>query len=359
MGTYTYIRNDWYVAAWAAEISQKPLARTLGNENIVLYRDVHGKAAALQDRCCHRAAPLSLGEVVPQGLQCNYHGLVFDASGKCVHIPGQDRLPGKASVRSYPLVEKDGFLWIWMGEPELADPSTIIDYPYHNDTANWPCKQGVLHIKGHYMLVIDNLMDLTHLGFVHKRTIGSGPANEYVDAIMETTRTERGVRFTRWFLNHEPPATYVKAVGFKGKVDRWQEFEFIAPGSVLQFTGAPNAGTGAYDQGKREGGFALRIYHAITPETDNSCHYFFSTMNGYRQDDPGATDQLFDEIVRTFHEDKAFIEGQQQALEKEAEPLMDVVSDQARIYAQRHVALRMAEQNVRRAAPPVLHETTL
>jgi vanillate O-demethylase monooxygenase subunit len=340
----SFIKNDWYVAAWADEVAEQPLARVIGNEPVVMFRDTSGRAAALQDRCCHRGAPLSMGAVTPKGLQCNYHGLTFDASGKCVHIPGQDHIPAKACVRSYPLVEKDGMLWIWPGDPALADASRIVDYPYHNDPKNWPQKHGMIPIAGHYMLLIDNLMDLTHIGYVHKKTIGSGPAQEYVHAIMNTDRTERGVKFVRWFLEHEPPATYVKAVGFKGKVDRWQEFEFVAPGSVLQFTGAVDAGTGAYDQGKRDGGFALRIFHTITPATDNSCYYFFSTMNGYRQDDPAATEQLYDEIVRTFHEDRIFVEGQQARTEKTPEPQMDIVSDTARVYARRHVNERLAQE---------------
>lgn len=342
----SFIRNDWYVAAWAEEITQKPLARTIGNQPIVLFRDAENRAAALEDRCCHRGVPLSLGEVVQSGLQCGYHGFVFNGAGECVLVPGQERIPSRARVKSFPLEEKDGFLWVWMGDPELVDRSKIVDYPYHNDGEKWPRKQGMIRIEGHYMLVIDNLMDLTHLGYVHKNTIGSGPTRAYVDAIMNTERTSRGVKFTRWFLNHEPPATYVKAVGFKGRVDRWQEFEFVAPGSVLQFTGAIDANTGAYDQNKRDGGFALRIYHAVTPETDGSCFYFFSTMNGYRQDDPSATDQLFDEIVRTFHEDKVFIEAQQARLDKFPLPLLlDAVSDTARIQARRYVDQRMAEES--------------
>ena len=266
----SFIRNDWYVAAWPHEVTDKPLARRLGNQPVVLYREQNGRPVALLDRCPHRGAPLSLGEVTPQGLQCNYHGMVFGGDGKACIIPGQERIPAKACVKSFPLVEKDEFLWIWLGDPAKADTSLIVDYPYHNDPKTWPHKCGMMHIKGHYMLMIDNLMDLTHIGYMHKNTIGSGPANEYVKAIMNPERTPRGAKFTRWLLEHTPPATYVSAGGFKGKVDRWQEFEFAAPGNVLQYTGATDAGTGAYDQNKREGGIHLRIFHALTPNFANS-----------------------------------------------------------------------------------------
>lgn len=348
----TFIRNDWYVAAWPDEVTEKPLARRLGNQPVVLYRERSGRAVALLDRCPHRGAPLSLGEVTEKGLQCNYHGLVFGDDGKCRIVPGQERIPAKNCVKSFPLVEKDGFLWIWLGEPEQADVSKIVDYPYHNDTKTWPRKCGMMHIKGHYMLMVDNLMDLTHIGYMHKQTIGSGPANEYVKAIMTPERTPRGAKFTRWLLEHTPPATYVAAGGFKGQVDRWQEFEFIAPGNVLQYTGATDAGTGAYDQGKREGGIHLRIFHTLTPETDTTCFYFFSTMTGYKQDDPRTSEMYHTEILRTFVEDAAFIEGQQARLSEIPEPQIDTIHDTVRIYGRRHYEARMAEERQARAKSP-------
>ena len=225
-----FIRNDCYIAAWGSELGSEPASKPIGrkvlNEDIVLFRDQDGKVAALENRCAHRGVPLSCREIV--------------------------------AIRSYPLVEKDQFCWIWMGDPALAEESKILDYPYHNDSKNWPHKHDMYPIKCNCLLLIDNLMDLTHLGFVHKKTIG-GNAKVHVDAKMETTR--------------------------KDKVDRWQEFELFVPGAIMQWSGATDAGTGAYE-GRRDGGFSLRLFHGITPETDKSCFYFWSAANGYRQDDP-------------------------------------------------------------------------
>lgn len=340
----TFIRNEWYVAAWPDEVTEKPLARRLGNEPVVLFRDKSGKAIALLDRCPHRGAALSMGEVTELGLQCNYHGITFGQDGVAVKIPGQDKIPAKACVKGFPLVEKDGFLWIWLGEAQKADPSRIIDYPYHADRENWPSKQGHLRIGAHYMHLIDNLMDLTHVGYMHKQTLGSGPADAYAKPIMEVERTATGVKFTRWLLDHVPPATYVKAVGFKGLVDRWQELEFVGPGNVLQFAGALDAGTGAYDQGKREGGMAIRVLHALTPETDKSCHYFFGPMNGFRPADPMATELLFEQIFSTILEDKAFCEAQQERLDEIPEPQVSYKLDNVRILGRRYYEERLAEQ---------------
>jgi phenylpropionate dioxygenase-like ring-hydroxylating dioxygenase large terminal subunit len=342
-----FIRNAWYIAAWAHEVGDKPLGRRICNEPVVLFRDRAGKLGALVDKCCHRGTPLKLGHVVDGGLECTYHGMVFDTAGACVHIPGQDRIPEKARVRSYPIVEKDEFAWIWMGDAAAADPSLIIDYPFHNDYAKWPHKHALYHIAGNHMLMVDNLMDLTHLGYVHRSTIGGNPS-AHVEAKMETTRTEKGLRYVRWLLNSVPPPTYVKAAGFKGRVDRWQEFEFIAPASVIQWTGALDVGKGAYEEGNREGGFSLRLFHGLTPETETSCHYFWSTANGYRQDEPAATEQLYDEIAAAFLEDKAVVEEQQARLTELGEgDIVDIVSDVARIHMRRVVDRMLAAEQTR------------
>src|SRR5262249_31010036 len=138
-----------------------------------------------------------------------------------------------------------------------------------------------------------------------------------------------------WLLNSVPPPTYVEAVGFKGRVDRWMEFEFVAPGVVYQFTGALDAGTGAYDQGKREGGFALRIFHGITPETADSCHYFWSGCHGYRQGEPAVTDSIFAALGSTFAEDAAILEAQHARVSARPGPLFSTSHDRARVIAER------------------------
>jgi vanillate O-demethylase monooxygenase subunit len=339
-----FVRNAWYVAAWAHEVGSAPLARRICDEPIVMFRDREGAIGVLEDRCCHRGTPLRLGEVIDEGLQCGYHGLVFDRDGRCVRVPGQALVPERARVRAYPVVEKDEMIWIWMGEAAKADPALIVDVPWHNDHQAWPHKHEVMHIKANYMLMVDNLMDLTHLGFVHRRTIGGNPM-AHVEAKMKTTRTPRGLHYMRWMLNSVPPPTYVNAVGFKGRVDRWQEFEFIAPGSILQWTGALDVGKGAYEEGNRDGGFSLRIYHGLTPETEGSCFYFWSAANGYRQDEPQATVDLYNEIASTFLEDKEVVEAQQARLEERGETgLVDIDSDGARLHMRRTVERLLAAE---------------
>jgi phenylpropionate dioxygenase-like ring-hydroxylating dioxygenase large terminal subunit len=345
------IKNAWYVAAWADELAGSPVGRRICDEPVVLFRDASGKASALADFCCHRAAPLSVGTLVENGLQCGYHGMVYGGDGVCVHIPGQVHIPPKARVRSYPLVEKDALLWIWMGDTNAADPAQIVDYPFHNDTANWPHKHAMYEIAGSSMLMVDNLMDLTHLAYVHTTTIG-GNAKAHVEAIMDTHPTETGLKFTRWMLETAPPPTYRKGAPQLGdKIDRWQEFEFIAPAAVLQYTGATDANTGAYDRGIRDGGFQLRIFHGLTPATDTTSYYFWSGSNGYRQTEPQATIDLFNELEVAFKEDVRIVGLQQARLTELGEDaLINIVADGARVHMRRVVEKLRAKE----AAVPVL-----
>jgi phenylpropionate dioxygenase-like ring-hydroxylating dioxygenase large terminal subunit len=348
-----FIRNEWYIAAWSDELGgDAPVARRICGDPVVLFRDAAGEAGALYDRCCHRGAPLRFGTVVERGLQCGYHGLIFDRGGRCVRVPGQDLIAERTRVRSYPLVEKDGFLWIWMGDPAAADESRLIDYPYLGDRRRWPSRHTTYHIKANYMLMVDNLMDLTHLGYVHTSTIGGNPTI-HVEAQMKTTRRPRGLRFIRWMRNSVPPPTYIKAVGFTGRIDRWQEFEYVAPGSVMQWSGAVDAGGGdhAYAHGVPTGALEFRLFHGLTPETGTACHYFWSVANGYRQDDPQATDQLFAEIGAAFQEDKRIVEAQQERLAETGElGLVDIATDSARLHMRRVVERLLAEERQQTAA---------
>ncbi|MCY4190467.1 MAG: aromatic ring-hydroxylating dioxygenase subunit alpha [Rhodospirillaceae bacterium] len=342
-------RNAWYLGAWSNEVTEKPLARTILDENVVLYRQPGSKAAALEDRCSHRATPLSLGDVTDRGLQCGYHGLTFNSKGECVFIPGQESIPPQACVRSYPVVERQGFVWIWTGDPEQADANhpTLIDYPWNDDTENWPTHYGYMHIKCNYMLLNDNLMDLTHIPFIHRRTIGGGNQMGQVNAEMKTRKTPTGVHYIRWMDKIQPPPTYVKAAGFAAdaKVDRWQEFEYIAPITVLQWTGALESGRGARENREQDGGFQLRIYHGATPETDSSCHYFFTCNNGCTTQSEADNDRLFREIRDTFLEDLEFLENQQACLEDDpTRALVDIKHDTARIHARRTIDRMLAEE---------------
>ncbi len=339
-----FIRNAWYVGAWGHELTSAPIARRLLNEPVVLFRDAEGRAAVLEDRCCHRGVPLSLGTVTQKGLKCGYHGLIFDANGVCVEVPGQTRIPERAKVKSYRVVERDEFVWVWMGDPAQAREDQIINWPYNNDYKNWPHKHTMMPVSCNYKYLLENLMDLSHIGHVHTKTIGSG-ADENLKVRMKVERTETGVKFSRWMLDIVAAPTFAKAGNFKGNVDRWQEFEFVGPSSILHYSGAIDSGS---DQEKREGGVKNRLFHAITPETDSSCMYFWCVANGQQTDNPAATDFLFEQVRMTFAEDLIFVETQQNRLtDYDKGKLVDIESDSARIQLNRFIDRMEANENLR------------
>ena len=309
--------NAWYVAAWSYELDEGPVARKIMGENMVLFRGGDGRAAALEDRCCHRGVRLSLGTAVERGIQCGYHGMVFDASGACVDNPGE-RLNPSYRVRAFPVIERHKVLWVWTGEPEMADYSRIIKFPYPDMNEDWNFHFGRYDIAANYMFMIDNLMDLTHLGYVHLSTIGGHP-DEQNCAELETVRTECGAKFTRWMMNSTPPPAFTESGEFEGQVDRWGEFEYVAPGTVLQWAGAHDAGTGGREDRNKPGGLVFRLLHQATPADENNYHYFFaSAVRGLATEMP-ANVNFHNANREAFLEDKLFIEAQQEAVSQSPE----------------------------------------
>src|SRR5687768_15237155 len=158
--------NAWYAAAWDVDVQARLQPRTIAGRPVVLCRRRDGGCVALEDACWHRLLPLSKGRLDGDRVVCGYHGLVYEPSGRCVHMPSQDALNPKACVRSYPVVERHRFVWIWTGDPALADPARVPDLHW-NDDPGWASDGRTIHVRCNYKLVVDNLMDLTHETFVH------------------------------------------------------------------------------------------------------------------------------------------------------------------------------------------------
>src|SRR3954465_2142398 len=188
----TLVKNAWYIAAQSSELGGEPIARLMLEEPVVLYRKADGTPVALEDRCCHRRAPLSKGKVEGDSLRCGYHGFLYEPGGKCIWVPGTERLPSKAAVRAYPCVERHGWIWVWTGDLD-ADPSLIPDF-HHNQDPEWAAVRGNLEVKGGYLLLVENLLDLSHLPYIHINPIG---AAEDTNAELVWERTDGLVRGTR------------------------------------------------------------------------------------------------------------------------------------------------------------------
>ena len=299
--------DQWYVAALAWELEDKPLARTLLNRPIVLFRMADGTPAALDDRCCHRALPLSQGTLEARGLRCGYHGLLFDGAGQCLEVPGQAKVPSKARVGAHHVREQDKIIWIWFGSasrpvPDHEPPT----YEFHTNPA-YLFDGDVYHYDAPYQLIHDNLLDLSHLGYVHLRTIG-GNASIHMNAQVRVDSDERSVRVTRHLPDSVPPPTYTAAYPFKGNVDRWQEIEFCVS-HLRIWTGAVDVGTDSLENPSR-GGFHMRGFHGVTPETDTTSHYFWTIATNPQSNHDEVKAKVVDQTKMTFDEDKVVIEAQ-------------------------------------------------
>ena len=195
-----FLRNCWYVAAWDHELEDGFLARTILDEPVVLFRGADGAPRALEDRCCHRSMPLSRGRLLEDSVQCGYHGLEFAFDGRCVKVPGQSTIPPGARVRAWPVVERWRWVWIWMGDPDAADPGLIPDYHW-NDDPEWTSYGDVYHVAGDYRLMNDNLLDLSHIQFLHVNTLGA-PGDQ--EAEIEVRRRPDVVHVSRWTFDTPP-----------------------------------------------------------------------------------------------------------------------------------------------------------
>jgi phenylpropionate dioxygenase-like ring-hydroxylating dioxygenase large terminal subunit len=348
-----FLRNCWYVAAWDYElIDGRLLRRTLLGDHVVLYRGESGRTVALADRCCHRGARLSMGRLEGDCVRCMYHGLKFDPSGKCIQIPGQDLLPPKLRVRSYPVVARDGLVWIWMGDPAVADPAQIVDIPYLRDP-KWNGLPAYLHYDANYLLIVDNLSDFAHLAFVHTRTLGGSEEYAYITKPVAIERLERGFRVERWHMNSDPPPFHRKVIPNKtDKVDRRNIGQMLVPGIFLLESMFAPAGQGA-ENGNLAGARQYRNCQFMTPETERTTHFFWAYLNDFEGDDQNVSRSLLASLTEGFHEDKRIIEAQQETLDYDPSfQLLAISADAALVHFRRTLDKLIAAEQSGAASVP-------
>ena len=309
----TYLRNVWYVAAWDHEVAAgQSLARTLLGEAIVLFRDDQHQPHALLDRCPHRFAPLSMGKVVGGGIQCAYHGLEFGGDGFCSRNPhGNGAIPKNARVRSYPLVERWSVLWIWMGDPERADASLIPDFRSMDPEARWVGKD-YLQAKAEYQLETDNILDLSHIEFLHPGTLGSDAIKQAESDVQQDGDTVYSRRLTR---NEYLMPSLAQRYGLPEDqpVDRWLDTRWNAPAVMELWVGVAPAGA----PDPRAAGKQVPFIHLFTSETTTTAHYWFATSYPKRMGEEGRRRAESDvQYLRGpfEQEDLPMLEAQQRAL---------------------------------------------
>ncbi len=329
-----YPLNQWYCAAFADEVTTKPLARTVCDRQIVLYRDSAGKAVALTNRCPHRKAPLSDGQVIGDNIECPFHGMLFSPAGTCLDIPSHTVIPQGAHIRAYPADERHSHVWVWMGEA-TPDLSLVPDMHWITDP-NLSEVHGVIPLRCHYLAALDNLLDDTHLSFVHRNGIGTP---KMVKAEVEIEGDDDWVGFSRWTYDTPPSAMHAAAGGFTTNVDRWFNVCFTKPSTVLIDVGSAPVGSGA-PQGDRSRGISLFSNGTVTPSTANTCFYFWHTARTFNVGNAEFSKTLRGHMEATFVEDKTILEAVQRSRDCDTEslPQLNLSGDAVTVRARRIIA---------------------
>jgi phenylpropionate dioxygenase-like ring-hydroxylating dioxygenase large terminal subunit len=334
-----YVRNCWYVIAWDHEIPNEGLfTRTVLDEPILVYRTSGGELVALRDRCCHRLAPLSQGRREGDCVRCGYHGLLFDATGRCIEIPGSDSVPDKARVQQYPIALKNKWVFVWMGAPARADPALLPDN-FSCDSPEWDYVPGYLHYNTPQDLVCDNLLDFSHLSYVHEHTLGGSTAIARARPTIEAV--PRGIRVTRHINDVPSPPYYRETRGIDYNLDRWFIYDFVLPGTLLMDSGGRPSGQAV---GDHRGGVRHHSCQSVTPETDRSTHYFFQQARHVSEGDHSIAENAYRVLCRAFEEDRAMITAQAREIERDPNAVMlPLAMDAALVRFRRVVTDAIAE----------------
>jgi phenylpropionate dioxygenase-like ring-hydroxylating dioxygenase large terminal subunit len=302
-----FLRNSWYVGAWSHEVTRTLMPRTLLGEPVLLYRKENGEAVAIGNRCPHRFAPLHLGRLIGDVVECGYHGLKFDCSGACVENPhGNQKIPAAAKIPHYPVIQRDGLLWLWMGQPELADAAAIPDYSHLVDPQLKTIGDVMLQ-KANYALVVDNLMDLTHVNYLHAPYQKN---DDLLAAHHEVVQQGKLLDSLRSIPSTTAPPSFVPFLDDpEAPVDYWLNIRWHAPGACQLEVGVAEVGQ------PRDKGIRRLGTHIVTPETETTTHYFYASSRNYLINDPAADEETRNWQQVGFHEqDKPMLEAVQQMM---------------------------------------------
>ncbi len=341
----TFVENTWYIAGRSQEFPVDALkGRRIAGRPVLIWRARDGKVGAFDDRCVHKRMPLSEGRVLEDGmLECAYHGFCYDAAGQCQRIPSQlDRpIPTKAKLSPFPVIEQDGLVWVWPGD---AAKIGMVQAPPTPEIAGEEWETHMFDPKlvpANYMLLIENLMDITHFYPLHEGNIGDIEQSkipiELVEETLWGTPTVKTVRRVQGYK--QPPFM----AGWWGVpvVDRWHTHHMVAPGLTrVELRCAP---PGKLGQAEHEFGYV--IHHAHTP-VDATSHYWrlwVSTRKGTRSgSDPSksCTQHIAETFPAVMDEDLWALERQQQMFAYPDDGYTEVFlrSDQALLRARKILA---------------------
>jgi len=299
--TTPLIRQAWYAVATSADVGRTPLAREVMDTSLVLYRRENGSVVVLQNRCSHRSFPLAHGTLEGDSLRCRYHGLRYDDTGRCVEVPLQAQVPPLLCVRRYAALERGGFVWVWFGDAQRTDES-LLPAPDWLDSPDWDAYVGYLHLDGGYLHLHENLLDLSHLSYLHANTFGTP---EYARAPVELAIKGEDIQVWR-HVTCELPALYAVPLGWQGmQVLRSSGSRYVAPGLHV------NTGILRKLEGPPDPQLPLpqvRVAQIITPETRERTHYWYVVCRNFARGRPDIDDFMRHAQLAAFAEDQFAIE---------------------------------------------------
>ncbi|PWK48196.1 vanillate O-demethylase monooxygenase subunit [Actinoplanes xinjiangensis] len=290
--TTAFVPDQWYVAAYTREVTRELFTRTVCGESILFWRTVDGAVTAMSDRCVHRRFPLSEkpSHLVGDTVVCGYHGFTYGADGVCVAVPGQSRVPRTARLRSYPVVEQDSFVWVFIGDPALAATTRIPRAPWL-DLPGWTVVSGMEPLAARASLLVDNLLDLSHETYLHGGYIGTPEVAE--TPITTEVDEEAGIVYvSRHMADAACPPFYANSTGITGRITRWQDIEYTPPCLYLLHSRIAPAGVLPNEDGSDPDAFHVEVVYAITPETEGSTHDFWAVARDFALDDEDVSDYL-------------------------------------------------------------------
>jgi phenylpropionate dioxygenase-like ring-hydroxylating dioxygenase large terminal subunit len=284
--------DQWYVAAYGHEVVHEILPRTVCGQPLVLWRTEDGQVVVTSDRCVHRRFPLSEApsRLVGDKLVCGYHGFSYGPDGGCVAVPGQTRIPRTARLTSYPVAELDSFVWVWIGDPALADQARIPRAPWL-DSPDYAVVSGMEPLAARSSLLVDNLMDLSHETYLHGGYIGTPEVAE-TPITTEVDEDAGMVYVSRHIADAECPPFYANSTGITGRITRWQEIEFHAPSLYLLHSRIAPVGVLPEPDGSDPHGRHAEIVYAITPSTEHTTYDFWAVARDFARDDAAVTRYL-------------------------------------------------------------------
>lgn len=337
-----FVRNAWYVAGRSADFRRDLTPLKILDEPVVVYRTVDGAPVALEDACPHRKVPLSMGSLDGDRVVCGYHGLTFDCSGTCVAAPTQPRaVPRRAEVKSYPVADCYGLLWIWMGDAENADESKIIDIPHFGDATWGRTEIGSMDVACNYLWITDNLLDPSHVAWVHVTSF-AGVGTE--DEPLQTTLFDDGLVVWRWMDNRPPPPYYAPRLAFEGNCDRKQHYEVRVPSIAINKSVFTPVGTGGDDENLPPEAFVNYSYNFMTPVDERTSRYFWFQHRNALADDAEVSRQMFEGATNAFLEDKAILEAVQIGMERSRAPMLTLGLDAGAMRFRKMIERRIAAE---------------